>query len=188
MSSINYSFNNNMKAVKKREVSKSNNNLIKINQSSSNNLDIKKTSTNEKKQVANTPLVSKDKTDENIENQNSLKSKKSTFEEYSTKSLKRKNTMYYEKYRILTHKASVYDSLDDEEFDDQEEINTLYIDPNSTFSITFDSILFIMSFLSFLHIPFYLAKEKNFCRNQKISLDFLLNILIELINIIDLFL
>ena len=188
MSSINYSFVNNIKIVKKKEVSKSNNNLIKINQSSSNNLDIKKTSTNEKKQVANTPLVLEDKSNENLENQNSLKTKKSTFEDYSSKSIKRKNTMYYEKYRILTHKASVYDSLDDEEFDDQEEINTLYIDPNSTFSITFDSILFIMSFLSFLHIPFYLAKEKNFCRNQKISLDFFINALIELINIIDLFL
>ena len=189
MSSFNYSFNNNMKAIKNKNVSKSNNNLLKINQSvSTNNLDTKTTSSNEKLKVENTPLAQEDKSDENLENQNTLKSKKSTFEDYSTKSIKRKNTMYYEKYRVLTNKASVYDSLDDEEFDDQEEINTIYIDPNSTFSIAFDSILFIMSILSLLHVPFYLAKEKNFCRNQKISLTFVINILIELINIIDLFL
>ncbi len=191
MSSFNYSFHNNMKIVKKNEGSKSNNNLLKISPSFSNsNLDTKKNNSNENIQVVNPPLVSEDKPDElNIENQNTLDTKKSTFEEFSqNNSIKRKNTIYYEKYRVLTHKASVYDSLDDEEFDDQEEINNIYIDPNSTFSITFDSILFVFSILSLLQVPFYLAIEKNFCRKKSITLTFFVNILIELINIIDLFL
>ena len=36
--------------------------------------------------------------------------------------------LYYEKYRILTHKPNLYDSLDDEEFDDEEELNKIYLD------------------------------------------------------------
>jgi len=189
MSSFNFSFNNNMKTINKKKVSKSNKSLLKISQKLSNsNLDTKKANSKDNLQIVNPPLVSEDKPEENIENQNTLDTKKSTFEEYSSKSIKRKNTIYYEKYRVLTHKASVYDSLDDEEIDDQEEINNIYIDPNSTFSITFDSILFIMSILSLLHVPFYLALEKNFCRNKSITLTFFVNILIELINIIDLFL
>jgi len=189
MSSFNYSFHNSMKNIKNNEENKSNNNLLKISQSLKNfNFVTKKTSSNEKMQVINSPLSLKNKSDENLENQNSINTKKSTFEEYSSKSIKRKNTIYYEKYRVLTHKVSVYDSLDDEEFDDQEDINSIYIDPNSTFSIIFDSILFVMSILSLLYIPFYLAMEKNFCRSKHISLTLLINILIELINIIDLFL
>ena len=190
MSSFNYSFHNNMKAVKNKEASKSNNNLLKVSYSLSNsNLDNKKNSSKTNIQVVNSQLSSEDKPDElNVENQNTLNTKKSTFEELlSVNSIKRKNTIYYEKYRVLTHKANVYDSLDDEEFDDQEEINNLYIDPNSTFSISFDSILFVMSILSLFHVPFYLAMEKNFCRNKNINLTFFINILIELINIIDLF-
>ena len=88
--------------------------------------------------------------------------------------------------RILTHKSNLYDSLDDEELEDEEEINYLFIEPNSFFSIIFDSILFFFSIISFIEIPLYLAINQNFCRD--FSLISLINYIIDFLNIIDLFL
>ena len=102
-------------------------------------------------------------------------------------SLKKVNSIK-DKFRFLTHKPCVYDSLDDEEFEDEEEINTFYIEPNSIFSIIFDSLIFLMTIISLFEVPFYLAMNKNFCRKKQISFITLLNLIIEILNIIDLFL
>ena len=51
----------------------------------------------------------------------------SLHEEFSFHSIKRKNALHFEKYRILSHKGVIYDSLDDEELEDEEDINKLYI-------------------------------------------------------------
>ena len=115
-------------------------------------------------------------------------SKSVSFEEYSVNSIKRKNTIYIEKYRILTHKGIVYDSLDDEEFEDQEDINSLYLDPNSIFSITFDSLLFIVTILSLYEVPLYLAINHDFCKREYFTLKDGVNYFIECLNIVDLFL
>ena len=115
-------------------------------------------------------------------------SKSVSSEEYSVNSIKRKNTIYIEKYRILTHKGIVYDSLDDEEFEDQEDINSLYLDPNSLFSIVFDSLLFIVTILSFCEVPLYLAINHDFCKRVNFTLIDVINFIIECLNIIDLFL
>ena len=115
-------------------------------------------------------------------------SKSVSFEEYSVNSIKRKNTIYIEKYRILTHKGIVYDSLDDEEFEDQEDINSLYLDPNSIFSITFDSLLFIVTILSLCEVPLYLAINHDFCKKEYFTLKDGVNYFIECLNIVDLFL
>ena len=127
---------------------------------------------------------------ENLESKKTLKSVKSLIdssnEEYSIYSIKRKNTLYYQKYRILTHKTNIYDSLDDEEIEDEEEINSLYLEPNSLFNIIFDSILFIFTIISLIEIPFYLAMNKNFCRIKKITINFSFNFFIDLLNIVDL--
>ena len=91
-------------------------------------------------------------------------------------------------FRNLEHKPLVYDSLDDEELEDQEEIYRLYIDPDSLFSITFDSILLIINLLSFIVNPLYLAMTQNFYKENKINFISLLNYFIEFMNIADLFL
>ena len=105
-----------------------------------------------------------------------------------TKDLKTKMIPNIEKYRILIHKSNVYDSLDDEELEDQEEINNLYIDPNSSFTFIFDSVIFFINFLSFFEIPLYLAMNFDFCMEENITFFFALNFLIEFLNIIDLIL
>ena len=115
-------------------------------------------------------------------------SKSASFEDFSMNSIKRKNVIHYEKYRIVTHKGLLYDSLDDEEFEDEEDYNQFYIDPHSFFSKTFDSILFISAILSLIEVPLYLAMNHNFCRKEHISLIDGLNFFIEFLNIIDLFL
>ena len=40
-------------------------------------------------------------------------------EQFSSYTIKRKNVLHLEKYRNLTHKGNIYDSLDDEELEDE---------------------------------------------------------------------
>ena len=86
---------------------------------------------------------------------------------------------------IELRKGAIYDSLDDEELEDEEEIYTYYIDPNSNFCFYFDLILFFITFISFFAVPLYLAKNINFCRAQIFSINDLFNLLIEIIYILD---
>ena len=121
-----------------------------------------------------------------IEKQQSQKSE-SIQEQYSFHSIKRKSVIHLEKYRMLSHKGVIYDSLDDEELEDEEDINRFYIDPKSNFSFFFDLILFIMNIITFFAIPLYLAKNLNFCNAQRFSFNDIINIINELLNILDLF-
>ena len=115
------------------------------------------------------------------------KKSESYHEVYSTHTIKRKNVIHLEKYRILSHKGIIYDSLDDEEIDDEEDINIFYIDPNSNFCFCFDLILFIINIITFFEIPFYLAMNLNFCKAPKFSINDTINLLAEGINILDFF-
>ena len=108
---------------------------------------------------------------------------KSFIGEYSTK---RKITLFQEKYRILEHKATVYDSLDDEEIEDQEEI-TFYFSPNSLFIIIFDLLLIIFHIISLFEYPLSLALNHNFCRSRIITINDLFNLTLEFLNFLDLF-
>ena len=63
-----------------------------------------------------------------------------------------------DKFRCLIKKGYVYDSLDDEEVED--EINdNFYISPNSKFVFYFDMVIFISMFYTILYTPLSLAKE-----------------------------
>ena len=173
---------------KKRESTKSQKNLeISTNTNGINSRLIKEQNNNLKNENINnnnTGLeVEESKKldkDQNLEE----KSKNSSYEDYSTKALKRK----FEKYRILTLKPSLYDSLNDDDYEDEEDIAIIYLDPNSLFTIIFDSILFVVTIISLIDIPFYLAINKHFCRNKTITMHFSINFFIDIINIIDLFL
>ena len=113
--------------------------------------------------------------------------KKATFEENYTLNFQRNNTLYSKKYRLLTHKSRIYDSLDDEDLKDEQEINNLYIDPNSSFSIIFEIFLFIFNIFSLFYFPLYLAINHKFCKNNYITFNFSINFIVELLNILDLF-
>ena len=115
-------------------------------------------------------------------------SKDGSFDEFSTKSIKRKNNMYNQKYRRLIHKGNIYDSLDDEEFEDVEDTDSIYLHPNSNFILIFDSFLLLSGLLSFSIVPLYLAKTHDFCKERYISIIPIINLFIETLNIIDLFL
>ena len=185
--------NKNNQLMKQKILSKSNKNLLSsksIKFELNKNLnDLKKTNIISNKNISN--LLSESKSQEKIiklESNKTLESKKessknNSFED-SFYSVKKK--MYYEKFRILSHKKNVYDSLDDEEFEDEEEINNFYLDPNSTFTIIFDSILFLFTIITFVELPLYMAKSNNFCRDKKITFSFSINIISELLNILDL--
>ena len=63
-----------------------------------------------------------------------------------------------DKFRCLIKKGYVYDSLDDEEVED--EINdNFYISANSKFVFYFDMVIFISMFYTILYTPLSLAKE-----------------------------
>ena len=164
---------------------KSNGNLLKIDSKeniSNNNLDCilvenkSYEAKNDMKKI-NTNNSYKTHSHSNIDDSNVL----------NNDNLKRENVEYYEKYRFLIHKQCIYDSIDDEEFEDEEEINNYYIEPNSFFSIIFDLVIFSMSIISLIEVPFYLAMNHNFCKRNKITFLSLVNIFIEYLYIIDIF-
>ena len=115
------------------------------------------------------------------------KKSESYIEDYSFHSIQRKKVLHFEKYRMLSHKGVIYDSLDDEELEDEEDINGCYIDPNSTFCFCFDLILFFLTIITFIEIPFYLAMSTNFCKPKNFSFDNTINLLSECMNILDFF-
>ena len=193
--------NNNLKTIKNEKLSKSN--IIKFDSHSKiQNLDLTKgqnnilqKESNNNKNIEDSNKFKDNKSSDrinNLESKKTIKSiigstKNSSLEEHTTYSNKGKKMLYYEKYRILTHKPNLYDSLDDEEFDDEEELNKIYLDPNSNFNIIFDFILFIFNLFSLFYIPLYLAINHNFCKNNHITFNFAINFTVELLNILDIF-
>ena len=92
--------------------------------------------------------------------------------------------LYLEKYRILTHQNIIYDSLDDEENEDEVNDN-FYLNPESNFILIFDFILLCVSLYSLISYPFYLAHTLTFCSETFFSIRRILNLFIELIYILD---
>jgi len=92
---------------------------------------------------------------------------------------------YQQKYRKLFMIKKVYDSLDDEELGDEEDINPFYISPNSLTVYFIDSFVFISAFLELLYLPVFLGYKKYFCR-KFLSFDSILFYIFDLIYIMDL--
>ena len=98
-----------------------------------------------------------------------------------------KGSLLSERYRNLIQKKILYDSLDDEECDDDDDGSYIYIDPNSTFVFIFDTILFFLSMISFVVTPFYLAMTHDFCRNEGFTMISAINMVTEIVYICDFF-
>lgn len=64
-----------------------------------------------------------------------------------------------EKFRILQHTGYVYDSLDDEEYEDAIDINNYYISPESIYLYIFDTAIIIFSIYNIFYLPYYLAQD-----------------------------
>ena len=89
-----------------------------------------------------------------------------------------------EKYRIFTHKKLIYDSLDDEEIED-EIYDLFYIGPEDNFILIFDFIILFLTLYTFISFPFYLAHNLTFCRENYFSFNIFLNLFIEIVYILD---
>ena len=75
-------------------------------------------------------------------------------------------TFYKEKnYRCLLSKGYVYDSLDDDEEYEDEDVSNFYFEPNSLFLYILDSLTFISSFIILFYLPLYLSQKLYFCRD-----------------------
>ena len=101
--------------------------------------------------------------------------------------IKRSSSVYIERYRHLYQKKNIYDSLDDDEIDEGDD-SRIYLDPNSKFVLIFDGLLFISTMICFVETPFYLSMTHDFCRKDKISFVFIINVFTEFLNILDFFL
>ena len=92
------------------------------------------------------------------------------------------------KYRKLFISKKVYDSLDDEEIEDEEEINNFYFPTNSPYVYFIDSLTLISSFIELFYLPFLLAYYKPLPISSSISINSLIFYFIDFIYIIDLIL
>ena len=109
--------------------------------------------------------------------------KKNPFIENYKKNMKQFNKEM--NYRFLIIKGHVYDSLDDDEESDQEDIYTCYFEPYSKYLYILDTITFISSLIILVYFPIYLAKEKYFC-NKINDINNIIFYFIDIIYIIDL--
>ncbi len=181
---------NNLKLIKNRRVSKSNKALVSFGlNNNNNNMNLIKT-----KLIRDLTVIDDFSEPSKKERRKKCKEKKiqpkqgssknnTSFEE-SLYSIQIKSTAYHEKLRALTHKKMVYDSLDDEEIEEEDDFS-IYLDPNSTFTILFDAILLVFTCISFIEIPLYLATSKSFCRQRKITFVFIINVITEILYLID---
>ena len=90
------------------------------------------------------------------------------------------------KYRKLFLIKKVYDSLDDEENEDEKDIKSFIITPQTYKAYILDLFILISSFIQLFYLPFYLAYEQLKCKNDYISLKAFLFYASDLIYIIDL--
>ena len=93
-----------------------------------------------------------------------------------------------EKFRILSHKKMIYDSLDDEELIEDAVIEHFYFKPNSNLIIIIDSLVLIFTFWSMIYKPLNLVLNNCDIRNTitSISFDNISNLFIDILFICDL--
>ena len=90
-----------------------------------------------------------------------------------------------DKYRILTRKGYVYDSLDDEEFDDEVE-GYFYLKPNALVLYIIDGLTFCSTLYSLVCTPYSLAHDLDLDCRGSYSFLLYLEVFIDLVMIADL--
>ena len=95
------------------------------------------------------------------------------------------NKKHFEmKHRMLHKKKYVYDSLDDEEIE-EDEYDVYYLNPHSVFIYFLDTFVGISALISLFYVPFYLSYNQQFCKKFFEPSEFIL-ILVDIIYICDL--
>ena len=77
-----------------------------------------------------------------------------------------------EKFRILSHKKLVYDSLDDEELIEDAVTDNFYILPNSKFIIIIDAVILMLTLWSMVYKPLYLVLDNCDIKNTVNTISF----------------
>ena len=157
----------------------SNKEIIKLNENINNEVNyisLKKRITKLKKKIE--AKYSNQKL--NSQNSNSFEENSNKFNEkkkkignnYQSNSIKKNSLINdkneiknLDKFRHLSRKICLYDSIDDEEYND--EVIDYYIDPSSLYIRIFDILLFLCSMIYFIFIPYFLAKNLSFLRENK---------------------
>ena len=144
-----------------------------------NNLD---NNEEEEKKLLNISKKYKENAEENNISHISVKSKTKTINDIDNNS----NNDFInsiDQDRRLIRKKELYDSFDDEECDDEEDTNGIYISPSSAFIKIFDYIVFICSMFYLIFVPYLFSKNMILSDNYKFSR--LLLIIIDFIYILD---
>ena len=96
----------------------------------------------------------------------------------------------FEKFRILTHKKLVYDSLDDEEIIEDTINDNFYLKPDDKIVLIIDSIILFFTFYNMVYMPLKLVLNNCDITNSITSIDFqnITNIFIDFLFICDLIL
>ena len=87
-----------------------------------------------------------------------------------------------DRYRILTRKKYLYDSMDDEE--EKEEFMECYISPNSIYTKIFDILLFLSSLFYLTYVP-YLISYNFFQKEKENNIWMIILVIIDIFYIID---
>ena len=93
---------------------------------------------------------------------------------------------YQEKFRNLFVCKNLYDSLDDDEFEDPEKSNIYYIAPNSISCKIIDSFILVATIISLIYIPLFLSYTLSNCKFDFFSGTNMLYTFIDLIYLMDL--
>ena len=87
-------------------------------------------------------------------------------------------------YRELQRKGMVYDSLD--EYNDDIDISTFFIHPDSKYLITLDFLVLICVIYNLIYIPFFLGYNEIYCNlGNYFSITSLIDLFIDFIYFID---
>ena len=93
---------------------------------------------------------------------------------------------YQKRFRNLFLCNNLFDSLDDDENEDLEKMPIFFIGPNDTLCYIIDSMMLIMSFISLIYIPYFLAFNLNECKLEFFSRIFIFFLFNDFIYLIDL--
>ena len=102
------------------------------------------------------------------------------------KKKRKKNKIKEKKIRKILKKSALYDSLDEEENQGDDNLGCFFIDPEGVFILILDTFVFVASFICFLYTPLQIAKSKCFCIEEYVFIKIIF-LLIDLIFIFDLF-
>ena len=125
-----------------------------------------------------------------LKKDNRLKSRKSSESTFIQDLSKIKDKIhgleFEEKYRSLFLSKNLYDSLEDDEFEDIDKEEAYYIAPNSNTCYIIDSLTLISSLITLTYTPFFLSNKLSMCKIDFFSFDYIIYIIIEFVYIADL--